>query len=68
MSFLNRGGLVQTFASIPDGVNVEIDGTACRYIAEDIKDAIFDFTIDAKHRGIAVRLDGIKLPDSAMPH
>jgi hypothetical protein len=48
MSFLNRGGLVKTFATIPDGVNVEIDGTACRYMAEDIKDAIFDFTIEAQ--------------------
>ncbi|WP_083847773.1 SulP family inorganic anion transporter [Turneriella parva] len=68
MSFLNRGGLVKTFANIPDGAQVEIDGTLCRYMAEDIKDAILDFTIEAQHRGIAVKLDGINLPDSAMPH
>jgi hypothetical protein len=35
-------------------------------MAEDIKDAIFDFTIEAQsYRGIPSRLDGIKLPDSA---
>jgi MFS superfamily sulfate permease-like transporter len=68
MSFLNRGGLVKTFAAIPEGAHVEIDGTKCRYVAEDIKDAILDFTIDARHRGITVKVDGIKLPDSSMPH
>lgn len=68
MSFLNRGGLVKTFAAIPKGAHVEIDGTKCRYIAEDIKDAILDFTIDARHREIIVRLDGITLPESSMPH
>lgn len=68
MSFLNRGGLVKTFATIPDEAHVEIDGTMCRYMAEDIKDAILDFTIDAAHRNIVVKLEGITLPGSTMPH
>jgi MFS superfamily sulfate permease-like transporter len=68
MSFLNRGGLVKTFATIPDGVTVEIDGTACRYMAEDIKDAIFDFTVEARYRNITVKTDGVDLPDSTVAH
>ncbi len=68
MSFLNRGGLIKTFSEIADGATVVIDGAACRYLAEDIRDAILDFTIDAPHRKITLKLENIELPGEAMTH
>lgn len=54
VSFLNKPTLVRAFASIPAGASVLIDGTRAQFVDHDIVDAIDDFLVSARSRGIRV--------------
>lgn len=56
VSFLNKPALVRTFAEIPEGSMVLIDGTRAQFIDRDIAECILEFLEGAPDRGIAVEL------------
>jgi MFS superfamily sulfate permease-like transporter len=56
VSFLNKAELKSNLCCIPDNANVFIDGSKSLFIDKDIVDLINDFTIQASHRGIELKL------------
>lgn len=56
VSFLNKPALVDTFAEVPDGSMVLIDGTRAQFIDHDIAECIEDFVESAPRRGILVEI------------
>lgn len=65
VSFLNKPALIEAFTSIPDDMQVIIDGTRAQFIDHDIRECIDDFLAAAPTRGIEVELR--RSPGSANP-
>lgn len=59
VSFLNKASIVMTLDHLPDGSRVIIDGSKSTFIDYDVLEAIQDFRISARERGIALELIGI---------
>jgi MFS superfamily sulfate permease-like transporter len=60
VSFLNKGGLLQTLNEIPNGSKVIIDASKTVSIDYDIVDLIRDFSENAKYKGITVEMIELK--------
>jgi MFS superfamily sulfate permease-like transporter len=56
VSFLNKPALVRTFAEIPEGMSVLIDGTRAQFIDRDIAECVAEFVETAPQRGITAEL------------
>jgi MFS superfamily sulfate permease-like transporter len=54
VSFLNKPTLVSTFAEVPEGTHVLIDGTRAQFVDHDILECIEEFLETAPRRGIHV--------------
>jgi MFS superfamily sulfate permease-like transporter len=59
VSFLNKGSIATKLRSLPDGIDVVIDGSKCHYIDLDIVEVIHDFEINAPTRNINLQLIAI---------
>ncbi len=59
VTFLHKAGVTETFASLPSGVRVVIDGTACRSLDPDVLDTIHAFQASAGIREIDCHLIGL---------
>jgi MFS superfamily sulfate permease-like transporter len=58
-SFLNKGSILKTLNSLPEGSSVTIDGTSSKIIDHDVIEVIRDFTVNAKKRNIDVQVTGV---------
>ncbi len=58
VSFLNKGSILKTLDSMPEGAHVIIDGSKARTIHPDIHEIIEDFEIKAKNRDIVFEQTG----------
>jgi MFS superfamily sulfate permease-like transporter len=58
VTFLAKAEVAQTFAELPHGSRVEIDGRAVRHIDQDILELILNFKATATMRDIDLRLVG----------
>ncbi|MGV3709803.1 MAG: SulP family inorganic anion transporter, partial [Gemmatimonas sp.] len=58
VTFLAKAEVAQTFAALPQGSRVEIDGRAVRHIDQDIVELILNFKATATTRDIDLRLVG----------
>jgi MFS superfamily sulfate permease-like transporter len=56
VSFLHKARLKEAFESAPAGGHVVLDGTRARTVDPDIFDAIHDFELTAKKRGIELTI------------
>tara|TARA_B100001093_G_scaffold430407_2_gene426080 strand:+ start:1655 stop:3244 length:1590 start_codon:yes stop_codon:yes gene_type:complete len=59
VSFLNKGGLMQTLLEIPPGSNVKISAKKCHTMSKEIKEVIRDFRdVSSKKNDINLELIG----------
>ena len=59
VSFLNKGGLMQTLLEIPPGSNVKISAIKCHTMSKEIKEVIRDFRdVSSKKNNINLELIG----------
>lgn len=58
-SFLNKGSIAATLATLPPGCALTVDGSRAKYIDYDVLEILNDFRETAKLRGIDLRLIGI---------
>ncbi len=56
VSFLNKPALVSTFAEVPEGSSVLIDGTRAQFLDRDIAECIQEFVENGPSRGITVEI------------
>ncbi len=61
VSFLNKASLARLLASLKNGERVEIDGSRCREIHNDVLEHLSDFRQQAIERGIDLRIVGLEL-------
>ncbi|MEM7035765.1 MAG: SulP family inorganic anion transporter [Bacteroidota bacterium] len=54
VSFLNKGQILATLQTIPEGTVVEIDARKARVVDQDVVEVLKDFIENAKHRDIEV--------------
>ena len=54
VSFLNKGQILSTFQTIPDGTVLEIDARKARVVDADVVEVLEDFIENAKHRDIVI--------------
>ena len=59
VSFLNKANLDTMLSELPDGIEVEIDGSTANYIDHDAAEILNEFEATAKHRDILVTLKNI---------
>ncbi|MCI0655241.1 MAG: SulP family inorganic anion transporter [Methylococcaceae bacterium] len=60
VSFLNKAHILQTLDSLPDDSEVVIDASASRYIDYDVYTILKDFEIEAKTKGIRLKLINLR--------
>lgn len=61
VSFLNKGKILKTLASIPENSKVLIDGSNSKSIDYDVVEIIQDFKINAKSKNIDLIVKGVSL-------
>ena len=68
VTFLNKGGLLQTLDHVESGKKIIIDGTNSISIDYDIVEVVEDFVQKAKHRNIEVEVRGVeyRMPSYAL--
>lgn len=54
VSFLNKGQILSTLQTIPEGTVVEIDARKARVVDQDVVEVLKDFIENAKHRDIEI--------------
>lgn len=54
VSFLNKGQILSTLQTIPEGTVVEIDARKARVVDQDVVEVLKDFMENAKHRDIEI--------------
>jgi MFS superfamily sulfate permease-like transporter len=60
VSFLNKAHILQTLDSLPDDSEVIIDASASRYIDYDVYTILKDFEIEAKTKGIRLKMVNLR--------
>lgn len=68
VSFLQKASLARKLDGLAPGSRIEIDGTACRGIDQDVLEFISDFRETARLRNIDFRTVGITLPPISPSH
>ncbi len=59
VTFLHKAGVAETFANLPAGEKVIIDGTKCISLDPDVLEAIHEFAASASVREIKCQLEGL---------
>ena len=59
VSFLNKGSILKTLNTLPDGCGVTIDASKSKVIDHDVIEVIRDFTVNANKRNIQVHVTDI---------
>ena len=57
VSFLNKGQILSTLQTIPEGTVVEIDARKAKVVDRDVVEVLMDFIENAKHRDIEIVLE-----------
>ncbi|MGH8550474.1 MAG: SulP family inorganic anion transporter [Methylococcales bacterium] len=60
VSFLNKAHILQTLDSLPDDSEVIIDASASRYLDYDVYTILKDFEIEAKTKGIRLKMINLR--------
>lgn len=61
VSFLNKGSFIHQFRKIPPKSTVIIDSSGSKYIDNDVREVINNFSESAKTKDITVEMRGIQL-------
>ena len=56
VTFLNKGSILKTLNTLPDGCSVTIDASKSKIIDHDVIEVIRDFTVNANKRNIQVHV------------
>ena len=56
VTFLNKGSILKTLNTLPDGCSVTIDASKSKIIDHDVTEVIRDFTVNANKRNIQVHV------------
>lgn len=67
VTFLNKASIQKLLNEIPDKTHLEINATNCRFIHLDVVEIISDFMINAKSRGIEVKVVGLDKVQTETP-
>lgn len=60
VSFLNKANILQTLDHLPDHSEVVIDASDSRYIDYDVYEIIINFKVEAKRKGIRLKIINLK--------
>ena len=67
VTFLHKAGIREALSRIPEGAEVEINGTSTQRLDKDVLDILDDFKVAAAAKGITVRLTLPEFATGARP-
>jgi MFS superfamily sulfate permease-like transporter len=67
VTFLHKAGIREALSRIPEGAEVEINGTSTQRLDKDVLDILDDFKVAAAAKGITVRLTLPEFATEARP-
>ena len=67
VTFLHKAGIREALSRIPEGAEVEINGTSTQRLDQDVLDILDDFRVAAAAKGITVRLTLPEFATEARP-